>query len=99
MLKKLILIFILVALCSSLFALDMTKAEPYTEDEFPKWSLNIRRSEIIFFGALPIAFPITSLVSEALNSNLSFGEKLGISAGAAAGIMLADLIIGLATKK
>ena len=99
MFKKLILILVLVSLCFSTFALDMNNAEPYDTDSFPKWSLNIRRSEIIFFGALPITYPFTALVTDALNSNLSCGEKLGISAGAAAGIVLADIIIGLATRK
>jgi hypothetical protein len=30
--------------------------EPYTEDEFPEWVLDLRRAEIIFFGSLPFSF-------------------------------------------
>lgn len=96
--KKLILILVLFSVCFSLCALDMKNAKPYEEDEFPKWALNIRRSEIIFFGAIPVAMPITQLVCDAFNSDLNFWQKLGISAGAAAGIMLTDIIIGLVKK-
>lgn len=28
--------------------------EPYTRDEFPDWALGLRRSEVLFFGSLPI---------------------------------------------
>jgi len=30
--------------------------DPYTEDEFPAWALDLRRAEIIFFGSLPFTF-------------------------------------------
>ena len=37
-------------------------AEPYTDEEFPQWSKNIRRSEIIAFGSLPFVTLTTTLV-------------------------------------
>ncbi len=32
--------------------------EPYEEEEFPIWSLELRRAESIFFGSLVITFPV-----------------------------------------
>ena len=32
--------------------------EPYTEEEFPIWSHELRRAESIFFGSLVITFPV-----------------------------------------
>lgn len=36
--------------------------EPYTRDEFPEWALNVRRGEIIAFGALPVALLVSNLL-------------------------------------
>lgn len=35
---------------------------PYRPDEFPKWTLDLRRAEIVTFGSLPISFMLTALV-------------------------------------
>ena len=35
--------------------------EPYEEDEFPGWALNLRRGEVIFFGTIPFTFFISNL--------------------------------------
>ncbi len=32
--------------------------EPYEEDEFPIWSMELRRAETIFFGSLVLTFPV-----------------------------------------
>ena len=32
--------------------------EPYEEDEFPIWSMELRRAESIFFGSLVLTFPV-----------------------------------------
>ncbi len=32
--------------------------EPYEKEEFPIWSLELRRAESIFFGSLVITFPV-----------------------------------------
>ncbi len=96
MIKKIVALILLVVICSStLFALDMTNAEPYSKDEFPKWELNLRRTEIIFFGTIPVAYPLTSLVCDIANKDLDFWEKVGVSAAVAAGVALTDFIIGL----
>ncbi len=98
MFRKFVAIILIVCLAAPLFALDMSQAEPYDESEFPKWSLGLRRSEIIFFGAIPIAYPFTSIITDAMDKDLSFGEKLGISAGVAAGVVVLDIIIGLLSR-
>lgn len=36
-------------------------AKPYTDDEFPEWSLKLRRFEIIAVGAFPIAYLFSGL--------------------------------------
>ncbi len=96
MVKKIIVLLILSSLCFPLFAnLDMSKAEPYKEGEFPKWSLDIRRSEVIFLGALPFSYIVTSAVVSAAGSNMNFTDMLLISAGAAAAITITDIVLGL----
>ncbi len=40
---------------------DGTEPIPYEEDEFPSWQSDIRRAEIIAFGALPFVTFMTSL--------------------------------------
>ncbi|MBR1911473.1 MAG: hypothetical protein IJ828_03840 [Treponema sp.] len=34
---------------------DDVSAEPYTEEEFPQWSKDLRRAEIVSLGAIPFA--------------------------------------------
>lgn len=47
------LICVLIA-CLPVFADDTsTTAEPYTQNEFPQWAYDLRRTEIISFGSLP----------------------------------------------
>lgn len=38
-----------------------TEYEPYSEDEFPEWLQTLRRAEVIFIGAFPVAMLFTSL--------------------------------------
>ncbi|MGI6432457.1 MAG: hypothetical protein ACOXZ4_01115 [Sphaerochaetaceae bacterium] len=98
--KRLIaLLLVVVFLCSPLLG----AYEPYTRDEFPQWSLQLRRAETIAFGALPLTFAATSL---GYNLALSFGAQrfsadplydslatLAVAASAAVIIALADYII------
>lgn len=35
--------------------------EPYEEEEFPRWALDLRRAEVIFFGTLPFTFFTSTL--------------------------------------
>ncbi|MBO4404342.1 MAG: hypothetical protein J5780_03320 [Treponema sp.] len=46
-------LFLIFAVKLPLSAAESTAAEPYTEDEFPRWAYDVRRTEIITFGSLP----------------------------------------------
>ena len=35
--------------------------EPYTEDEFPDWALDVRRFEVIMIGAVPVTMLVSIL--------------------------------------
>jgi hypothetical protein len=47
--------------------------DPYTEDEFPEWVLDLRRAEIIFFGSLPFTF-LLALEGVEVGRYLAHGE-------------------------
>lgn len=96
MFKKVIAVILLIALCSGVFALDLSNAEPYEKTEFPKFALDLRRSEIIFFGGLPIVYPLTSLALKTCKVDTNFWKTMAISCSVSAVIALADYIIGLA---
>ena len=53
----LFLLFILTAAVT-----PAAEPEPYTRDEFPEWVLDVRRGEIIAFGALPVALLVSNLL-------------------------------------
>ena len=62
--------------CAPIFALSLDGYEPYSKDEFPKWSLDLRRAECIFFGGIPIAYPLTALTLGLLKQETSFPKTL-----------------------
>ncbi len=95
MLKKTIAVLLLLVCSFSLFALDMSNAKPYEESEFPKWQLNLRRAETIFFGGIPLIYPITYLAVDALNGNTDFWNVMAITCGITASISIIDYFIGL----
>ena len=63
--KKTIVVILMICfsamVCAPIFALSLDNYEPYEKDEFPKWALDLRRAECIFFGGIPIAYPLTAL--------------------------------------
>lgn len=94
-----VLIFVLLfGLCMPAFSLTLTDYEPYTKDEFPKWSLNLRRAETLFFGGIPIAYPLTSLAFSLAGKDAEFLPTLGIACAVSAVISLVDYIIGVASE-
>ncbi len=95
MFKKSIAIILIICLTAPLFALDMKDAEPYKEDEFPKWAVDFRRGEILFFGSLPLTFAFTTLGTSIAKSDMGFLPKLGIAAGVSTVIVLIDYFLGL----
>ena len=44
--------------------------EPYKREEFPEWTMELRRAEILFFGSFAITLPVTVA---AYNIGKSFG--------------------------
>ncbi len=90
-----VLICVSLLVCSPVFSLDMKDYEPYSEDEFPKWSLDLRRAECIFFGGIPIAYPLTALAFNIANQDSSFLQNLAIACSVSAAIALIDYIIGV----
>lgn len=75
--KKGILILMIV-----LFLFPLTGATPveYERDEFPQWSLTLRRGETIFFGSLPITFALSSLtygLAKSLGASSISSTELG----------------------
>jgi hypothetical protein len=56
--KKGILLLLILLI---LFPLSATTPVEYEKDEFPQWSLHLRRAETLFFGSLPITFAVCSL--------------------------------------
>ena len=77
--------------------------EPYTEEEFPIWSHELRRAESIFFGSLAITFPLSMGAYSLATSLGAQGPsepyqqvliQLGVAAGLSLIIALTDWIIG-----
>ncbi len=89
-----IALVMLFVISGPLFALDMSNHEPYTQAEFPKWSLDLRRAESLFFGGLPIAFPLVTAAYSIAGQQADFWPVLGISCAVSATIVLIDYIIG-----
>ena len=98
--RKLIATAVLICLvflfCAPVFSAEMKDYEPYKEGEFPKWSLDLRRAECIFFGGIPIAYPLTALAFSIANKESSFVQNLAIACSVSAAIALIDYIIGVA---
>lgn len=97
--KKAITVVIVAALlfgvASPAFALSMDGYEPYTQTEFPKWSLDLRRAETLFFGGIPIAFPLVGAAYSIAGQSPEFLKTLGIACAVSAAITLIDYIIGV----
>ena len=99
MIKKGVAVILLICFCFPVFCLDMKNAQPYEDSEFPKWSLDLRRGEIIFFGSIPLTYAMTSLVSSSIvKKDLTFWQTLAISAGVSSAIAILDYILGLSGK-
>ena len=54
-LRKIFIVMLLLFSKAFSFAEESTTAEPYHQGEFPQWVLDLRRTEIITFGSLPLA--------------------------------------------
>ena len=109
--RRLILILMMLLTVYSAFSAPLTSTPvkyeyvPYEEGEFPKWSMELRRAESIFFGSFVIALPVsigvyTLAKNLGMPSQSSTTEALYQVAGAASIatlIALTDWIIGKVT--
>ena len=70
--KRILALIMLLIAISSLFA-DPIKYdyEPYKSDEFPQWTMELRRAEIIFFGSFVITLPVAI-------ATYNIGKSLGM---------------------
>ncbi len=97
--KKTIVIIIMICfsflVCSPVFALSLDNYEPYGKHEFPKWALDLRRAECIFFGGIPIAFPLTALTFSLFKQDTNFLKTLGIACSVTAMIAIVDYVLGV----
>lgn len=107
--NKLICILLLISFCSVTIFGQEDIAVPYQPDEFPQWTVDLRRAEIVTVGSFPLTFMLTALVydlsvaaSNGFGSSVPFGSSrtqddietmLLVSAGISAGIGLTDFII------
>ena len=102
--KAISILLILLTLLTPLFSDPIEyEYEPYEKEEFPIWSLELRRAETIFFGSLVITFPVAMGVY-ALGKQFgmptppeTYQEVLieaGIAAGLSLVIALTDWLIG-----
>ncbi|MBN2658705.1 MAG: hypothetical protein JXR86_16740 [Spirochaetales bacterium] len=61
--KRLVAILIIIAFASSILTGQETEIPaPYKPEEFPRWTLDLRRAEIVTFGSIPLSFMVTALV-------------------------------------
>lgn len=74
--KLILLLFIILIVTSPVY----TEAVEYTADEFPEWSLHLRRAETLFFGSLPLTFAVSSL-SYGLAKNLGLQPLFSTDVG------------------
>ncbi len=105
--KRFIALVLLILMTLNLGATSLNyQYEPYTQDEFPDWALELRRAESIFFGSLVITFPVSMGIYSLATALGMPGpseqyQQVLIQAGIAAGfsliIALTDWIIGAVT--
>lgn len=103
--KRILSLLLVLLILSCSLPADQIKFEyePYTEEEFPLWSHELRRAESIFFGSFVITLPVSMLCYN-LAGNLgapvpsSTSTQMLYSAAIASGLSLAiagiDYLIG-----
>ena len=108
-LKRIIALFLIFLIVFSLSAETIThssfnnKYESYEEEEFPLWTIELRRAETIFFGSLVFTVPISSLALSVMsnqgiinfeNSTQSALMTLSSAAGLSLVVSALDWILG-----
>ena len=59
--RRVAVLLVIVLMSSHCLPAQESPAEPYEEEEFPQWALDLRRAEIVAFGVYPIAYLFTTL--------------------------------------
>lgn len=106
--KKAILLLLVMSLSilTPVFSSDLNLVdyEPYSVNEFPDWSVKLRRGESLFFGSLAVTMPLTML-SYSVATNVGVMDsisddttevlcELSVAAGLSLCIAIADYVIG-----
>ncbi|MGN1190413.1 MAG: hypothetical protein ACI4SL_08480 [Candidatus Ornithospirochaeta sp.] len=107
--KKIIALMLLISLVFSLSAETIThssfnyKYESYEEEEFPLWTIELRRAETVFFGSLVFTVPISSVAIGLLSNqgiinfnNTTQAALVNLSAAAGLSLVVAavDWVLG-----
>lgn len=105
--KKIIIVFSLILCLNPIFSQENTKPKPYEEDEFSQVFKDIRRFEIITFGALPFVTLDTMLIystirwanngfSGAFPNPFASSEEAGYSNSEITGLLVTAVSISFA---
>lgn len=103
--KRIIAIVLLLSMAlTPVFSAAELSYAPYGEQEFPIWTMKLRRAESLFFGSMVITLPVSMLVWSLLQNYdvvpttytpmQNFLIEMGIASGLSLGISTADWIIG-----
>lgn len=106
--KKIAIIIFLVmfSINTPIFSDDfkLNNFEVYSIEEFPEWSIKLRRAESLFFGSLALTMPISLLtynvgiksgiISANNNEMTNLMYQVSFAAALSLGITLTDYILG-----
>lgn len=107
--KKIIALILIISLVFSLSAETIThssfnyKYESYEEEEFPLWTIELRRAETVFFGSFVFTVPISSVAIGLLSNqgiinfnNTTQAALVNLSAAAGLSLVVAavDWVLG-----
>ncbi|MDA3850083.1 MAG: hypothetical protein PF447_02305 [Spirochaetaceae bacterium] len=111
--KRIILIILAFMFLFSCTTLDSTQPvvpvpEPYEDEDFSQWALDLRRGEIILIGSIPLVYMLTNLaydnimgaMEDSTGSNVSYSDnyhtqqKMMITLSLSGLITLSDYILG-----
>lgn len=67
-------IVLLLFTVSQLYAEDDTLPAPYKPEEFPQWTLDLRRAEVVTVGSFPLTFMLTALVYDISYYAIDYGN-------------------------
>jgi hypothetical protein len=98
-----VMMFLFVAPVFSDTSIELIDYQPYGVNEFPEWSMKLRRGESLFFGSLAVTMPLAVVGYNLADGYLFDGTtnpttkvlyQLSIAATLSLGITLTDYILG-----